>query len=188
MPCTQSTFSCCTSLLKRSIVSLGEDSSSITSSILRPAMPPCALKRSTAHWVARIPFSPGAAAIPDRGARMPMRTGLFCAMAGPVIVIALAAAADCSSVRRETLIGFPPYCLVRGPLRRAFVSADDMSDACQQQGSGTVRPPGFLVLVFGLRGLPLGGKLIPLYPGHFCPAHPRLGLLQRRVGPGQARP
>ena len=25
MPCTQSTFSCCTSLLKRSIVSFGED-------------------------------------------------------------------------------------------------------------------------------------------------------------------
>ena len=40
MPCTQSTFSCCTSFWKRSMVSLGDVSSSITSSILRPAMPP----------------------------------------------------------------------------------------------------------------------------------------------------
>ena len=72
MPCTQSTFSCCTSLLKRSIVSFGEDSSSITSSTLRPAMPPWALKRSTAHCVARMPLTPGAAAMPERGARMPI--------------------------------------------------------------------------------------------------------------------
>jgi hypothetical protein len=43
MPCTQSTFSCCTSLLNRSIVSFGVDSSSITSSTLRPPMPPAAL-------------------------------------------------------------------------------------------------------------------------------------------------
>ena len=40
MPCTQSTFSCCTSFWKRSMVSLALVSSSTTSSILRPAMPP----------------------------------------------------------------------------------------------------------------------------------------------------
>src|SRR5215472_19134333 len=112
IPCTQSTFSCCTSLPKRSIVSLGEDSSSMTSSILRPAMPAWALKRSTAHCVARMPFSPGAAAMPERGARRPMRTGLFCAIAGaktsPATESAPAAAADFSSVRRETAIGCTP--------------------------------------------------------------------------------
>src|SRR5262249_42078301 len=105
MPCTQSTFSCCTSLLKRSMVSLGEDSSSMISSILRPAMPPLALNRSAAHCAARMPFSPGAAAIPDLGARIPMRTGLFCAIAGMrtpcAIANAPAAAADFRTVRRE---------------------------------------------------------------------------------------
>jgi hypothetical protein len=91
-------------LLKRSIVSLGEDSSSITSSILRPAMPPWALKRSTAHCVARMPFSPGAAAMPERGARMPMRSGLACAIAGaltPETESAPTAAADFNRLRRE---------------------------------------------------------------------------------------
>jgi len=63
-------------------VSFGVDSSAITSSALRPAMPPSALKRSTAHCVARMPFSPGAAAMPERGARMPIRSGFACAMAG----------------------------------------------------------------------------------------------------------
>src|SRR5215813_13417034 len=119
IPCTQSTFSCCTSRLKRSIVSLGEDSSSITSSILRPAMPPWALNFSVAHWLARIPFSPGAAAMPERGARTPMRTGLFCAMAGaetsPDAASALAAAADLSSVRREMAMDVLPATSHRGP-------------------------------------------------------------------------
>src|SRR5581483_6499945 len=108
MPCTQSTFSCCTSLLKRSIVSLGEDSSSITSSTLRPPMPPLALKRSTAHCAARMPFSPGAAAMPERGARIPIRSGLFWAIAGantaPEADSAPATAADFRSVRRDKAI------------------------------------------------------------------------------------
>src|SRR5262245_3776904 len=114
MPWTQSTFSCCTSLLKRSMVSLGEVSSSMTSSILRPAMPPAALKRSAAHCVARMPFSPGAAAIPERGAKMPMRTGLFCAIAGattsPEAANAPAAAADLSKLRRDRDMEFLPGC------------------------------------------------------------------------------
>jgi len=108
----QSTFSCCTSLLKRSIVSFGVDSSAITSSILRPAIPPSALKRSTAHCVARIPFSPGAAAMPDRGARMPTRTGFACAIAGlttlPETASAPSAAADFNTVRREAAMDSLP--------------------------------------------------------------------------------
>ena len=76
MPCTQSTLSCCTSFWKRSMVSLGEVSSSITSSILRPAMPPPALNFSTAHSVALRPLMPGLAAMPVRGARMPILHGL----------------------------------------------------------------------------------------------------------------
>src|SRR3984893_5804804 len=106
MPWTQSTLSCCTSRLKRSIVSSGVDPSAIASSILRPAMPPFALKRSAAHCAARMPFSPGAAAMPERGARMPMRTGLFWAMAGanvaPEAANAPEAAADLSKLRRDT--------------------------------------------------------------------------------------
>src|SRR5215470_4571284 len=112
IPCTQSTFSCCTSLLNRSIVSLGVDSSSITSSTLRPPIPSLALYLSTAHCVARMPFSPGAAAIPERGARMPMRSGLLCAIAGAKMPAeaetAPSAAADARSLRREIAIEVLP--------------------------------------------------------------------------------
>jgi len=91
---------------------LHELSSSMTSSILRPAMPPAALNRSAAHWVARMPFSPGAAAMPERGARIPMRTGLFCAIAGatasPDAANAPAAAADLSRLRRDRDMEFLP--------------------------------------------------------------------------------
>src|SRR5215470_1528364 len=129
MPCTQSTFSCCTSLLKRSIVSLGELSSSMTSSILRPAMPPAALNRSVAHWVARMPFSPGAAAIPERGARMPMRTGLFCAIAGattsPDAANTPTAAADLSRLRRDRNMdsSLDDYCACGSPQTKASMSS-----------------------------------------------------------------
>ena len=109
MPCTQSTLSCCTSFWKRSIVSLGEVSSSTTSSILRPAMPPLALNFSTAHSVAFMPLMPGLAAIPVRGARMPILQGLAWAMAGantvPEVAAAPVAAMDLSTVRRESFMG-----------------------------------------------------------------------------------
>jgi hypothetical protein len=52
-----------------------------------------------------MPFSPGAAAIPERGAKMPMRSGLFCAIAGAKMPAeaetAQSAAADARSLRRE---------------------------------------------------------------------------------------
>ena len=48
---------------------------------------------------------PGAAAMPERGARMPMRSGLFCAIAGAKMPAeaetAQSAAADARSLRRE---------------------------------------------------------------------------------------
>src|SRR5262249_2543233 len=109
---TQSTLSCCTSFWKRSMVSLGEVSSSTTSSICRPAMPPALLKRSTAHSVALRPLMPGLAAMPARGTRMPSRNGFAWAMAGantrddaaraPVAVI------DLRIARRVSLIAPPP--------------------------------------------------------------------------------
>jgi hypothetical protein len=64
------------------MVSFALVSSSTTNSILRPAMPPLALNFSTAHSVARSPLTPALAAIPERGARMPILTGPDCAMAG----------------------------------------------------------------------------------------------------------
>src|SRR6476619_5152800 len=51
-----------------------------------------------------MPFSPGAAAMPERGARIPILSGLFCAMAGakmPDIDSAPAAATDFKSLRRD---------------------------------------------------------------------------------------
>src|SRR5262252_3593803 len=137
MPCTQSTFSCCTSLLNRSIVSFGVDSSSITNSTLRPPIPSLALYLSAAHCVARMPFSPGAAAMPERGARMPMRSGLLCAIAGAkmpaVAEAAPSAAADARSLRREIAIEVLPC----DPALRRWVIVvsleDDISDACHQQ-------------------------------------------------------
>jgi len=55
---------------------------------------------------------PGAAAIPERGAKIPMRTGLFCAIAGattsPDAANAPAAAADLSRLRRDRDMEFLP--------------------------------------------------------------------------------
>jgi hypothetical protein len=51
-----------------------------------------------------MPFSPGAAAMPERGARIPILSGLFCAMAGAKtldIDSAPTAAADFKSLRRD---------------------------------------------------------------------------------------
>ena len=111
MPCTQSTLSCCTSFWKRSMVSLGEVSSSTTSWILRPAMPPWALKRSTAHSVARRPLMPGLAAMPVRGARMPILTGPAWAIAGANtpgdVAAAPVAAIDFKTLRRESFMALP---------------------------------------------------------------------------------
>src|SRR5579884_2497685 len=59
-----------------------------------------------------MPLSPGAAAMPERGARIPMRSGLFCAMAGAEMPAdtdaAPSAAADARSLRREMTIVTPP--------------------------------------------------------------------------------
>src|SRR3954447_2417280 len=53
-----------------------------------------------------MPLRPGAAAMPERGARMPTRSGLFCAMAGlntrPDADTTPTAAADASRLRRVT--------------------------------------------------------------------------------------
>ena len=76
MPSTQSTLSCCTSFWKRSIVSLGEVSSSITSSILRPAMPPRGVEPLDGPFGGVQAADAGLAAMPARGARMPMLEGL----------------------------------------------------------------------------------------------------------------
>src|SRR5262249_31779260 len=102
-------------------------------------MPPLALKPSTAHCVARMPLSPGAAAMPERGARMPMRRGLFCAIAGANTPLetdaAPSAAADASSLRREIVM--TPSHEARS-LRAVRYRSDlphDISDACQQQAA-----------------------------------------------------
>src|SRR2546422_7389586 len=81
-PLTASTLSCSASLRKRSTVSFGLDSSSITSSSLRPRMPPAALMRSVAHCTPRSPDSPTGASTPALAARMPSFTGPDCANAG----------------------------------------------------------------------------------------------------------
>src|SRR6185312_14342236 len=53
-----------------------------------------------------MPFSPGAAAMPERGARTPILIGVFCAIAGAktpsVAAKAPIAAADFSTVRRDS--------------------------------------------------------------------------------------
>ena len=61
------------------MVSFGLVSSSITSSNLRPAMPPSLFIRSVAHCTARMPHSPAVPAAPERGAMIPILSGLFCA-------------------------------------------------------------------------------------------------------------
>jgi hypothetical protein len=94
-------------------------------------MPPAALKRSAAHCAARMPFSPGAAAIPERGARMPMRTGLFWAMAGanvaPEAANAPEAAADLSKLRRDTDMSSSLVVVI------SFLAADERIDLLARQ-------------------------------------------------------
>src|SRR5262245_59955457 len=63
------------SLRNRSTVSLGLDSSSTTSSILRPRMPPAALMRSVAYCTPRRPDSPTGAVTPAFAASTPIFTG-----------------------------------------------------------------------------------------------------------------
>src|SRR2546422_439892 len=74
-PLTASTLSCSASLRKRSTVSFGLDSSSITSSSLRPRMPPAPLMRSVANCTPRSPDSPTGASTPALAARMPRQGG-----------------------------------------------------------------------------------------------------------------
>jgi hypothetical protein len=122
-PWTASTFSCRISRRKRSIVSFGLVSSSNTSSILRPAMPPSLFIRSVAHWTARIPHSPAVPAAPDRGAVIPIRSGLSCARAGAKTPGAAAARtplpASLENSRRVSFIGASP--VVSAHLLRVFV-------------------------------------------------------------------
>src|SRR5215468_10278055 len=107
-----STFSCRIRRRSRSIVSLGLVSSSITSSNLRPAMPPALFIRSVAHCTARMPHSPAVPAAPDRGAMMPILRGLSCASAGANSRGAAAAtrpvAASLLKWRRVSFMEFPP--------------------------------------------------------------------------------
>src|ERR1700720_3605598 len=108
-PCAASTFSCRIKRRKRSMVSFGLVSSSNTSSILRPAMPPSLFIRSAAHWTPRIPHSPAVPAAPDRGAIIPIRKGLSCASAGADIRGAAATRtpvpANLEKSRRVSFIG-----------------------------------------------------------------------------------
>src|SRR6267142_1401280 len=103
-PVTASTLSCSASLRKRSTVSLGLDSSSTTSSILRPRMPPAALMRSAAHCTPRRPDSPTGASTPAFAASTPSFTGVDCANAGaissPTAAAAVAPAVSWRNCRR----------------------------------------------------------------------------------------
>src|SRR2546427_5109812 len=81
-PLTASTLCCSASLRKRSTVSFGLDSSSITSSSLRPRMPPAPLMRSVAHRTRGRPERPGGASAPAWAARMRGRTGPLGARTG----------------------------------------------------------------------------------------------------------
>src|SRR5262245_23934743 len=95
------------------MVSLGDVSSSITSSIGRPAIPPAALYFPTAHSVALRPLIPGLAAIPVRGTRMPSLQGLAWAMAGAprrdAAARALVAVMDFRTARRVIVMGSPRW-------------------------------------------------------------------------------
>src|SRR5262249_62430187 len=120
------------------MVSLGLVSSSITSSILRPAMPPLALNFSTAHCVALSPLSPALAAIPERGARMPTLQGLACATAGAntpgAVAPAPVAAKEVRRARRESFMGRPLICALVAP-SASGIELYDISATCQQQRS-----------------------------------------------------
>ena len=111
-PCTVSTFSCRIRRRSRSIVSFGLVSSSITSSNLRPAMPPSLFIRSVAHCTARMPHSPAVPATPERGAMIPILSGLSCAIAGENTCGAAAASmpvpASFEKSRRVSFMVFSP--------------------------------------------------------------------------------
>src|SRR5262249_57439863 len=87
--------------------------------------------------------APGAAGIRERGARMRMRTGLFCAIAGantaPDADNAPTAAVVFRNVRRENAM--EPS--LRPPMRPVASSAGlliyDISDACQRQATAICR-------------------------------------------------
>src|SRR6516164_6404009 len=55
-----------------------------------------------------MPLRPGPAAMPERGARMPIRSGLLCAIAGAKTPEAETAAADARNPRRESAIACLP--------------------------------------------------------------------------------
>ena len=154
---------------KRSIVSFGEVSSSMTSWTFRPAMPPSALIFSIAHSVARIPLMPGLAARPVRGARTPIFSGLFCAIAGAKrpeagVTSAPAAAADFNRLRR---VMFMVSSRLFYSVRPSFGSHDILR-ACQQT-SYFCRPPPFFI--FRCRQLP-GRSHHWRFPSH-CRDWPR---------------
>src|SRR2546427_10673355 len=114
-PLTASTLCCSASLRKRSTVSFGLDSSSITSSSLRPRMPPAPLMRSVANCTPRSPDSPTGASTPALAARMPSRTGPLCARTGATSSGRAAAAAPAADSfkkwrrvqRMRSLLGGP---------------------------------------------------------------------------------
>src|SRR5437870_8619756 len=114
-PLTASTLCCSASLRKRSTVSFGLDSSSITSSSLRPRMPPAPLMRSAANCTPRSPDSPTGASTPALAARMPSRTGPLCARTGATSSGRAAAAAPAADSfnkwrrvqRMRSLLGGP---------------------------------------------------------------------------------
>src|SRR5881296_2750511 len=114
-PLTASTLCCSESLRKRSTVSFGLDSSSITSSSLRPRMPPAPLMRSVANCTPRSPDSPTGASTPALAARMPSRTGPLCARTGATSSGRAAAAAPAADSfkkwrrvqRMRSLLGGP---------------------------------------------------------------------------------
>src|SRR2546427_741564 len=114
-PLTASTLSCSASLRKRSTVSFGLDSSSITSSSLRPRMPPAPLMRSVANCTPRSPDSPTGASTPALATRMPSRTGPLCARTGATSSGRAAAAAPAADSfkkwrrvqRMRSLLGGP---------------------------------------------------------------------------------
>src|SRR5213592_18059 len=114
-PLTASTLCCSASLRKRSTVSFGLDSSSITSSSLRPRMPPAPLMRSVANCTPRSPDSPTGASTPALATRMPSRTGPLCARTGATSSGRAAAAAPAADSfkkwrrvqRMRSLLGGP---------------------------------------------------------------------------------
>src|SRR5438445_3294333 len=123
-PLTASTLSWSASLRKRSTVSFGLDSSSMTSSSLRPRIPPAALRRSAANWTPRSPDSPTGASTPALAARTPSRTGPLCARAGAASSGSAAATAPApeSLKKRRRVRRMRPPCGPNGLAGRAIVA------------------------------------------------------------------